>query len=342
MKISLNFTAVIVSLNFLCLAAFADQSENFEINGVEDVYIPIKHIKNNIDSSYDIDTLTGFKIIKLMSITPNQKMIEKNRLALAKLKEEGGEKDYSSGILPFKDFDPDNGSVDLGMGNVPVLDQGRYGTCVTFSSTAALDAKLNLGDYIDQQCVLALNKGLGFNFWNGAKNAVQILNPLKQNGIIEKGNCFGTKYADPSQIINVSEYRNRSTQDYKDQINFTYLKTSNLDRLKKALNSKNRVIIGTSLANIKRNPISVNGFDMKINDEQTNGGLWACQQPSDDVNYCPENPKAGHEVIIIGYDDNQQLLKVRNSWGTNIGDNGNYYMTYAFFNAMVSDQTELK
>ena len=43
--------------------------------------------------------------------------------------------------------------VQLDMGNVPVLDQGGYGSCVTFANTAALDAALNQGDYISQVCL---------------------------------------------------------------------------------------------------------------------------------------------------------------------------------------------
>lgn len=51
---------------------------------------------------------------------------------------------------------------------------------------------------------------------------------------------------------------------------------------------------------------------------------------------CPvPNPKTdtlygGHEVVIVGYDDEKQLYKVANSWGKNWGDKGFFYMPYAF------------
>jgi C1A family cysteine protease len=49
-----------------------------------------------------------------------------------------------------------------------------------------------------------------------------------------------------------------------------------------------------------------------------------------------------HEVIVTGYDDNavavdqegkkhQGLLTLRNSWGEEVGDHGNYYMSYDYF-----------
>jgi C1A family cysteine protease len=110
-----------------------------------------------------------------------------------------------------------------------------------------------------------------------------------------------------------------------------------------AIDNGNRVVIGTALADIKGNHVSVNGFDVKVDDGDFNhGGLWACKQPGDHTNYCPEKPEAGHEVVVIGYDDGQKLLKIRNSWSSDAGDSGNFYMTYAFFNAMAMDQTVIK
>ena len=51
-------------------------------------------------------------------------------------------------------------SIDLGMNNVPVLDQGSHGTCVTFATTAAVDAVLGKGDYVSQLCNLELGATL--------------------------------------------------------------------------------------------------------------------------------------------------------------------------------------
>ena len=54
------------------------------------------------------------------------------------------------------------------------------------------------------------------------------------------------------------------------------------------------------------------------------------------------NPElGGHEMVIIGYDDNATVLDneggvhkgvftLRNSWGDDVGDKGNFYMTYDF------------
>ena len=36
----------------------------------------------------------------------------------------------------------------------------------------------------------------------------------------------------------------------------------------------------------------------------------------------------GHAVLAVGYDDTQEMITVRNSWGTEWGDNGYFYMPY--------------
>jgi C1A family cysteine protease len=43
-----------------------------------------------------------------------------------------------------------------------------------------------------------------------------------------------------------------------------------------------------------------------------------------------EPKMGGHAVLAVGYDDNKQLLTVRNSWGSGWGDHGYFYMPYKF------------
>jgi len=38
----------------------------------------------------------------------------------------------------------------------------------------------------------------------------------------------------------------------------------------------------------------------------------------------------GHAVMCVGYDDSKQLWIMRNSWGTNWGDKGYFYLPYAY------------
>lgn len=43
-----------------------------------------------------------------------------------------------------------------------------------------------------------------------------------------------------------------------------------------------------------------------------------------------EKVLGGHAVMAVGYDDEKQVVIVRNSWGTGWGDKGYFYMPYAY------------
>ncbi len=325
--------------SFLSFSAFSSTNNMFNLEGRQETLIKVKN--KNFPNEYTE------KEISLMKITTTPAMKLKNKKVMDDYYNSYDEQDYTSGIV---NFSSSPSAVDLGMENLPVLDQGKYGTCVTFSSTAALDAKLathvnetahNDPDLIDQQCILSLNKYLGVNLWNGAKSPVQVLEPLKKYGIIEKNTCNNNYYPSPNYIISSTDYSKKSIKNMANLINYYYLPKADLSALKDAINNGNRVLIGVALANFPHNKIAVNGFDMLVGTTYTSGGLWACRQPQNEINYCPPNPTAGHEIIVIGYDDNQHLLKIRNSWGEGAGESGDFYMTYTFFEAMALDQTEI-
>lgn len=42
------------------------------------------------------------------------------------------------------------------------------------------------------------------------------------------------------------------------------------------------------------------------------------------------NFSGGHAIVIVGYDDNRQAFLIRNSWGTDWGINGHFYLAYTF------------
>jgi C1A family cysteine protease len=43
-----------------------------------------------------------------------------------------------------------------------------------------------------------------------------------------------------------------------------------------------------------------------------------------------EDYEGGHCVFACGYDDNTELITVKNSWGTEVGDNGFFYLPYDY------------
>lgn len=250
------------------------------------------------------------------------------------------ELDYSSGINSFVNG---QSSIDLGMNNVPVFNQIPHGTCTTFATLAALDAKYFGGDYIDEQCILSLNSSLNagtkLNFWTGPIfEPAKVLEPLKQHGFVRKYNCFNSYYPDPQQTMSSTQYESISETNVSSTIQYKFIQGPKLKEVQKALREGHRVILGFFVQAHKQDPISTNGFDVVMQGWPRRGGLWACQQPSSLTQYCAPT-ESGHTVVIVGYDDEQQLLKIRNSWGTDLGDSGDFYMTYSYYNAMAYNNT---
>ncbi|OAJ33421.1 C1 family peptidase [Piscirickettsia salmonis] len=126
-----------------------------------------------------------------------------------------------------------------------------------------------------------------------------------------------------------------------------------LTKVKQALNDQHRVSFGTLLDdNIGQNG-AVAKYSAKNNTVNNNNAWVLTSKIASDAQ--ANAIHSGHEMVITGYDDQrcvsyqednttkQQcgLLTLRNSWG-NTGDNGDYYMTYDHFKAMVMEAQEIK
>jgi len=280
----------------------------------------------------------------------------------------------------FIQFDPTNkitlnaasGSepkrVQLGMNNVPVLDQGQHGTCVTFAMTAAVDALLGKGDYVSQLCSLELGSYLEKRSyvpsgWDGSYGEL-VLNQLLEFGIVntktqKTKSCSGMTAYPRDEETNVGnpmtldEYK-QDSEDLNDHIVHVAMlsdtqrmiwsekesdaKMDNvLSEVKKSLATKDdnisvRVVFGTLLPYRHCSAGACAKFKEK-ND------TWAL---TSEIN-SDKNPEfGGHEMVITGYDDQSiaqdkdgtkhtGLFTLRNSWGEDAGDKGNFYMTYDFF-----------
>lgn len=254
--------------------------------------------------------------------------------------------------------------LQLGMNNVPVLDQGSHGTCVTFANTAAIDAALNKGDYISQLCQLVLGRYLEsnsytFSGWDGSWGPT-VLNQMNLFGIVSKEQqraygCAGlTEYpmggSNPMDKISLSEYHLLSEQIPDNRIAWTFLLEPNqatsdapdmdkiLNDIKIALNTGDRLTFGVLLLDFTQGMVGAVGTHRAKYDS------WVLTpEIANDIN--DHTQFAGHEMIITGYDDHAiaadaqgrkyvGLLTLRNSWGTNIGDKGNFYMSYDYFKAL--------
>lgn len=268
---------------------------------------------------------------------------------------------------------PLRGSV--GMNEVPVLDQGIHGSCVTFANTAAIDALLNKGDYISQLCHLALGKYLedkGYNpsGWDGSTGPT-VLNQLISFGIINKNtqktrSCGGLR---EYPILNANQTGNpMSLEDYKlssENLN-EHLFWLSLLNFHQRFQWESSSQANSLLIEIKKILTTQSSYrDSRLTfavllplgycsagacaSYHANEDTWALTKEIITDN----NPTfGGHEMIIVGYDDqaiaidhegkkHQGLLILRNSWGNNAGDHGTYYMSYDFFKHFVFEVQQI-
>jgi len=255
--------------------------------------------------------------------------------------------------------------ANVGMNNVPVLNQGRHGTCVTFAVTGALDASLGRGDYISQLCNLELGNYLelhsyAISGWNGS-SANAVINQITQYGVMSKPmqfavGCGGLRQypvseaQNPKRFIEPTIFANLSEFVFGKQVNWTDVYKSNdgegnLNAVKTALSSGDRLVFGVLFPRKDLGTVGATGkyktwfvkdtwlLTSEILDDAKKGGI-----------------KTGHEMIITGYDDDavvydsngnkhKGLLTLRNSWGTSTGNDGEFYMTYEYFKLLAIDVT---
>lgn len=258
-------------------------------------------------------------------------------------------------------------SAEVGMSNVPVLNQGAHGSCVTFANTGAVDAVLSRGDYVSQLCSLALGSYLEEqdsdypSGWDGSWGSI-VLKQLSDYGFINKDNqhqygCGGlTDYPtyDPSETgkaMSPADYESMSESlnsvvdwtsilSVDDAFGGSYNPDRVLSKVKKALARGERLTFGV-------------GLDVNLGSAGAVGSYHAYHDTwvlTPDIQDDVDNDEiyAGHEMIIIGYDDNAEvtaddgtvnkgLLHLRNSWSEGAGDKGDYYMSYAHFKALTME-----
>jgi len=223
--------------------------------------------------------------------------------------------------------------------NIPIYDQFQTESCVANSISTALAYLLKLNnptnpielpsrvfiyilgkalDYGSLDCKLHTGL-LGFNVVNYLNfykipSETELPFPTEQETITASNvedsisGDVGSLCVTPStSLIKYDNNRKLIVQPFDNVV-------PHMDRINKIKYSlsKNRVLI-----------IAVRIFNSFFTSWNSNNGRFVLPATSGDA-WC-----GGHSLVIIGYNDSNQTLTVRNSWG-NTGDNGNGYLPYEY------------
>lgn len=263
--------------------------------------------------------------------------------------------------------------VQLGMNNVPVLDQGPHSTCVTFASSAVISAALNRGDYISELCQLQLGRYLEKNSYTlsgwGGSFGPSVLNQMQNFGIVskqiqrEKG-CGGyTEYPtttldEPQADISLVDYHQMSEpmpaqigwspildayQVFVDKVS----PNKTLENVIASLNAGDRLTFGVLLFRLDQ------GIAGAVGKHNAAYDTWILTPEIIQAINSKTTEVGGHEMIITGYDNDavaidgqghthRGLLTLRNSWGDKIGDQGNFYMSYDYFKSLTIEVQRIR
>lgn len=337
------FTGIAMSLLF---SAAVCAQQDVEINGTVQ-YPLVKKTQNRSLLNAPI------KYIRLLNIELSDKAWDKLTRPAPIIKNANLASSYAETKLPSQ--------IQLGMGQVPVLDQGPYGTCVTFANTAAIEAAANLGDYISQVCQLELGQYLENSThgnlasgWDGS-NGRMVLNQMSSFGFVPKNierssGCGGlTSYPNdgvvPENQLNLTDYDKisaymtdvswSSIMDEYEAFNDDVDRDEVLTKVKNTLMQGDRLTFGILLFAPHLGTAGAVGIHKTPND------TWVVSsQINDAINQHGVN--GGHEMIITGYNDDaiakdengvshKGLLTLRNSWGKTSGNAGDFYMSYDYF-----------
>ena len=206
-------------------------------------------------------------------------------------------------------------SVDLRSIQSPVKNQGKRNTCTIFASMAAMECKLGTNADLSEQdgywlVCRHLNRPFdqdkGVFVYDAADTFENAAFCSEQFWSYERSLATTCR---PELAVNNAIYRLGSTNRF-------HAKSPDVHRQVKAMLCKSIPIVACFSVAWDNRVARRTGEISVIYDRQTNA---------------PLDSKSGHSMLIVGYDEEKKHYILKNSWGSNWGDNGYAYMSYEYF-----------
>jgi len=209
-------------------------------------------------------------------------------------------------------------TVDLRKICPPVFDQGTIGSCTGNAIVAAVEFLENKDhDFEKDNTLISLSRLFVYYNERSIENSVnqdagaQISDGIAS--ITNTGVCTEAlwPYSTGKIFIKPADAAYADAATRKITASARVSRDNGMDDIKKVLSSGYPIVFGFSV------------FDEFQSEDVAATGV---------LHMPPHNatPIGGHAVLMVGYDDAKQRVIVRNSWGSAWGDNGYFYMPYAY------------
>ena len=203
-------------------------------------------------------------------------------------------------------------TVDLRPGCPPVYDQGQLGSCTANAIAAAIEfdrRKQGLSPLFTPSRLFIYYNERAMEGNVNTDSGAQIRDGIKSVGA--QGNCSELDWP-----YDITKYQEQPPDPcYKQALDYRAIQykrvARTLEQMRGCLASGYPFVFGITVYNsFESQPVSQTGLvPMPAQDEQ---------------------PIGGHAVMAVGYDDDDQTLLVRNSWGENWGIQGYFKLPYAY------------
>jgi hypothetical protein len=208
----------------------------------------------------------------------------------------------------------------------PIGNQGSYGTCVTWATGYALKTALDKKDNSNLDVTKPINQVSPVDLWHLIDNQSKNANCDGTNfdpaftAMLDKGvaNMNQVPFTNSKMQCEVSGQGNSSNKlgsyriiAYTNELSGTGTYGMTVENFKGYLEKNMPIAIGARLGErfMNWNNSSVLSYDT----EKVQG------------------QHAYHAVVLVGYDNNRNAFRLRNSWGPTWGDNGSIWIDYDHF-----------
>lgn len=226
---------------------------------------------------------------------------------------------HDDDIVPLEDnYEPHpvtTKNIDISNGFTEIKNQGQQGACMSFSMVSVFEYFLKKNhvqfpDLSEQFLYFNARKRTGREQFDEGSNSVASIQTLSEEGI-----C--SEQAWPYKVGGFAE--TPSTQAYEEaklrKVKRAVMVEKKIETLKSALDDGLPVVFAVDL--FPSFGQGVNGFISMPSDEEV-------QQLKE------SGENHAHAMVLCGFNEEQRVFKVRNSWGRDFGDRGYCYLSYDY------------